>query len=116
MRRPGILRAQALFLSFTLLLGGFGLPLLDAVWFHLTPTAWPDRVEITLEGQHSGGVAHALGCTVLTSAASGRGLPVPGSPVAPESPQSVGPALDPRSIPITSTDLTLSLPRAPPSA
>jgi hypothetical protein len=116
MRRPGILRAQALFLSLTLLLGGFGLPLLDAAWFHSTSAARSDRLEITLKGQQGGGIAHALGCTVLTSAAGGRGLPVLGSPVVPESPCSAGPARDSRGFPITTTVVTLSLPRAPPSA
>jgi hypothetical protein len=116
MRRPGLLRAQALFLCLTLLLGGFGLPLLDAAWFHSTPAPGPDSLEIALQGQHNGGVAHALGCAVLTSAASGRGLPVLGSPVTPESPRSAGPTRELRLISTTSTDVTLSLPRAPPSA
>jgi hypothetical protein len=116
MRRPGLLRAQALFLCLTLLLGGFGLPLLDAAWFHSTAAPGPDPLEIALQGQHNSGVAHALGCAVLTSAASGRGLPVLGSPVTPESPRSAGPTRELRLISTTSTDVTLSLPRAPPSA
>jgi hypothetical protein len=116
MRRPGLLRAQALFLCLTLLLGGFGLPLLDAAWFHSTAAPGPDPLEIALQGQHNSGVAHSLGCAVLTSAASGRGLPVLGSPVTPESPRSAGPTRELRLISTTSTDVTLSLPRAPPSA
>jgi len=116
MRRSGIPRAQALFLCFTLLLGGFGLPLLDVAWFHSTPAPRADRLEIALQGQHGSGVAHALGCAVLTSAASGRGLPALGAPCLPETPPSAGATRDLHLIPITSTDFTPSLPRAPPSA
>ena len=74
MRRHCVPRAQALVLFFTLL-GGFGLPLLDAAWFHSTPVARPDRLEIALDGQH-GGRVHALGCAVFTSATSGCGTPL----------------------------------------
>jgi hypothetical protein len=116
MRRSGLPRAQALFLCFTLLLGGFGLPLLDAAWFHSTPIVRPERLEIALQGQHGGGLAHALGCTVLTSAASAMGLPALGAPRVPEQPQLATPARNCRPTPLARTAVSPGLPRAPPSA
>ena len=116
MRRPGTPRAQALILCLTLLFGGFGLPLLDAAWFHSTPAGRVDRAGIMLEAQHGIGVAHALGCALLTSATSGRGLPALGTPTIQEAPRSVGSLLNLRPNLIRTADSTLSLPRAPPSA
>jgi len=114
MRRHCVPRAQALVLFFTLL-GGFGLPLLDAAWFHSTPVARPDRLEIALDGQH-GGRVHALGCAVFTSATSGRGLPALGARGVDERPRSADAVPEPCPTLMSSMVVTLSLPRAPPFA
>lgn len=68
-------RSQALILLLTLLGGAFGLPLLDALAFHSTAQATEAAAPDQLGAGHSTGVAHALGCAVWTSAASGTGLP-----------------------------------------
>lgn len=116
MRRTCPPRAQALVLCLTLLLGGFGLPLLDAAWFHSTSAARAERAETQLQGQDGTGVPHALSCAVLMSAAGERGLPALGATTIQEAPYVTGPSLIDRHIPVTTPDATLSLPRAPPSA
>lgn len=115
MHRTGPPRAQGLFLCLTLLLGGFGLPLLDAARFHSTPAASAQRAGTGLQGQHGTGVSHVLGCAVLMSAASERGLPSVGAPTLDEVRVSGGASLTSRQTLIPTSDATLSLPRAPPS-
>jgi hypothetical protein len=51
MRRAGPPRAQALLLCLILLLGGLGLPMLDAVWFHSTPAAGAPPTEVAVQRQ-----------------------------------------------------------------
>jgi hypothetical protein len=72
-------RFQAALLLTVLLGGSFGLPLLDALVFHRTTSAAP-RPTLGKEtvSQDSQTPAHALGCALLTSAASGKGLPAVG--------------------------------------
>lgn len=115
MHRTGYLRLQALLLSLTLIVGGLGLPLIDAAWFHSGPA---DRAACTapaLEPIHGSGVPHALGCALLSSAAIERGMPAPGTPLVATVPRSTEPVVLLPSPELTPTRLAPSLPRAPPA-
>jgi len=112
---PGRLRANALALLLVLLVGGFGLPIADALVFHAAVGA-PVPSRDAVSAGHQTGPAHLLGCAVWSSPATSTGLPgVPLTPTialarAPE-PHSCFPTAR-----ATQTDRTLALSRAPPSA
>lgn len=114
LRSPGRLRAKALVLFLVLLVGGFGLPIVDALWFHSTSNA-SVSTEVGVGAAHESGTSHLLGCAVWSSPATSTGLPcLPATPtvaVARVS-QQLPPAL---TIITTRHDRTLALPRAPPS-
>jgi hypothetical protein len=113
-RSPGRLRAKALVLFLVLLVGGFGLPIVDALWFHST-SGTPVSTEVGVGSAHESGTSHLLGCAIWSSPATSTGLPcVPASPA-------VEVALIREPLPqvltefFTRSDRTLALPRAPPS-
>ena len=116
MRNTGRLRIQALVLASTLVLGGLGLPLLDAVLFHSTQIATTAPAGNQVGPQDGCGVAHLLGCAVLTAAVVDRSLPAVGAPLIVSAPRVAEPRIAPPAIPSTQTDLSLSQSRAPPSA
>lgn len=114
-RSPGRLRAKALVLFLVLLVGGFGLPIVDALWFHST-SGTPVSTEVAVGSAHESGTSHLLGCAIWSSPATSTGLPcVPASPTA-----TVAPVREPLRRVLTvfasESDRTLALPRAPPSA
>lgn len=115
LRSPGGLRAKALLLLVILLIGGFGLPVTDALVFHsATGAAVPPQDE--LSGGHDTGKSHLLGCAAWSSPATSTGLP--GVPVALLAPP--GHSLEPHPLSTavlsTQNDLSLALSRAPPVA
>lgn len=115
MRRTGYPRFQALVLSLTLLVGGLGLPLVDAAWFHSGPANRAACAEPAVEHPLGSGVPHALGCALLSSAAIERGLPAVGTPLLAVS---AGSAERPLLLPspeLTPAPFISSLPRAPPA-
>ena len=114
-RSPGRLRAKALVLFLVLLVGGFGLPIVDALWFHSTSTATVST-EVGVGGTHGSSTSHLLGCAVWSSPATSTGLPcVPAAPSV-ESAQAAQPQ-SPELPVLANQDLhKLALPRAPPSA
>jgi hypothetical protein len=116
MHRTGTHRLRSLALVLTLVLGGFGLPLLDTLCFHSTAVAATAPQSDSRLGHNDGGVAHLFGCAVLTSAVSGSGLPALGTPPVASAPQMREPHLQFRSTLVTHTDLDFSQPRAPPTA
>jgi len=114
MRSTGSLRAQALVLAATLLIGGLGLPLLDAVCFHSAPLATAQHERQALSGPDTPAAAHLLGCAVLTAAVVDRGLPAVCTPPIVAGPDLPAPYVAVLSIPPSKTDHTLSQSRAPP--
>jgi hypothetical protein len=116
MRRSGTHRLRAIALVLTLVLGGFGLPLLDTLCFHSTAVlATAPQSEPRL-GHNDGGVAHLFGCAVLTSAVSGSGLPALGTPPVASAPRLRESYLPLRSTLVIHSDLAFSQSRAPPIA
>lgn len=113
-RAPGRRRTNALVLLLVLLVGGFGLPIIDGLCFHSAAIAQMGR-ESHVATQDDSGRAHMLGCAVWSSPVASAGLPELGPPairtVAVLSERLVLPArvASPQSAP------TLALPRAPPS-
>jgi hypothetical protein len=114
-RSPGRLRAKALLLLLVLLVGGFGLPIVDAMWFHSTSGA-SVSTEKCIAAAPESATSHLLGCAVWSSPVASTGLPVlPPTPAVTTAraaePQSASPA-------VFSTQFarTLALPRAPPPA
>jgi hypothetical protein len=107
-------RAKALLLLLVLLVGGFGLPVTDAIVFHSTAGA-PVSTREVLSARHEAGPAHLLGCAVWSSPATSTGLPgVPLASVAtllrsPEPPSLSSAVLT------TQTSHTLAFSRAPPT-
>jgi hypothetical protein len=75
MHRTPIVRAQAILLLLVLMGGGFGLPMMDAVLFHQHGLTAPEDTRSIVSRPLALGTAHALGCALWTTAASGRGLP-----------------------------------------
>lgn len=113
-RSPARMRAKALVLLLVLLVGGFGLPIVDALWFHSTSGA-PASTETGIGSAHESGAAHLLGCAVWSSPATSTGLPcVPATPVIALA-QLREPALSSHTVLPSQSDRTLALPRAPPS-
>jgi hypothetical protein len=111
---PGRLRAKALLLLLVLLVGGFGLPITDALVFHSAVGA-PVSTRDGLSSGHDAGPAHLLGCAVWSSPATSTGLPgVPLQPVA-SLPRSPEPHPQSPAVFAAQTDRTLALPRAPPA-
>jgi hypothetical protein len=111
---PGRLRAKALLLLLILLVGGFGLPITDAVVFHSAAGA-PATTRDGLSACHDAGPAHLLGCAVWSSPATSTGLP--GVPLSPVASLSSSPEPDPQypAVFTAQTDRTPALPRAPPA-
>ena len=114
-RSPGRQRAKALVLVLVLLVGGFGLPIVDALWFHST-SAGSVSTEVGVSNGHESGASHLLGCAVWSSPATSTGLPcVPATPAV--SLAQVREAQLPAfAFLATQFHHTLALPRAPPSA
>ena len=111
---PGRLRAKALLLLLILLVGGFGLPITDALVFHSTAGA-PLSTRDGLSADHDAAPAHLLGCGIWSSPATSTGLPgVPLSPTA-ALPRSAEPHPHSPTVLPAQTDRTLALPRAPPA-
>lgn len=113
-RSPGHLRAKALVLLLVLLVGGFGLPIVDALWFHST-SGTPVSTEVGVGSAHQSGTAHLLGCAVWSSPATSTGLPcIPATPTVAVAQlrESHSPA---PTVFFSQSDGTLALPRAPPS-
>jgi hypothetical protein len=111
----GRLRAKALLLLLVLLVGGFGLPITDALVFHSTAGA-PLSPQEELSPGNNSGQAHLLGCAVWSSPATSTGLP--SVPLARVVQLSAAPQPQPRppaGVP-TQTDRTLAHSRAPPTA
>lgn len=114
-RSPGRLRAKALLLLLVLLVGGFGLPMVDAMWFHSTSRTSVSTDEGIAAAPESG-TSHLLGCALWSSPATSTGLPtLRTTPTV-----TMARAAEPEacSPPVFSTQFarTLALPRAPPSA
>lgn len=74
LRVPVRRRASALVLLVVLLVGGFGLPVVDGLWFHSAAIAQMDRDSHVATPDHSGS-AHMLGCAVWSSPVASSGLP-----------------------------------------
>ncbi len=115
MARPsGRRRANALVLLLVLLVGGFGLPIVDGLCFHSAAIAQMDR-ESHVGGPDDSGRAHMLGCAVWSSPVASAGLPELGPPpmhtVAVVTERAVAPAR----LVVSQAAPTLALPRAPPS-
>jgi hypothetical protein len=111
---PGGRRAKALLLLLVLLVGGFGLPVTDAIVFHSTAGAPVSTQEVVSAG-HEAGPAHLLGCAVWSSPAASTGLPgMPPAPVAILLPSPERPTLC-LAVLTTQTSHTLAFPRAPPT-
>lgn len=115
MARPsGRRRANALLLLLVLLVGGFGLPIVDGLCFHSAAIGQVDR-ESQVATPDDSGRAHMLGCAVWSSPVASAGLPQFG----PSSIQAVGMvterAIVPVQRPASRSAPTLALPRAPPS-
>jgi hypothetical protein len=115
MHRTGYLRLQALLLSLTLIVGGLGLPLIDAAWFHSGPGNGAACTAPALAPTHGSGVPHALGCALLGSAAIERGMPAVGTPLVAVVPRAAEPVVLLPSPELTPPRLVPSLPRAPPA-
>jgi hypothetical protein len=109
------MRAKALLLLSVLLMGGFGLPTLDALWFHATIRA-PVTSQTALTQAEESGPAHLLGCAVWSSPAASTGLPcVTSSTIGTVTAQVDLPARPGETF-RHQTLPTLALPRASPSA
>lgn len=113
-RTPGRRRAKALVLLIVLLVGGFGLPIVDGLWFHSKAIAQM-AAESRVGDNHDSGRAHLFGCAIWSSPAASTGHPAVGSTpnlvlvaVVVPTPSAV-PVFRSQSVP------TLALPRAPPS-
>lgn len=115
MARPaGRRRANALVLLLVLLVGGFGLPIIDGLCFHSAAIAQMDR-ESHVAIPDDSGRAHMLGCAVWSSPVASAGLPELGPPSI-----QVASVVTERAIPAARVapsrpTPTPALPRAPPS-
>jgi hypothetical protein len=115
MRQSGFLRLQALLLSLTLIVGGLGLPLIDAAWYHSGPANRTTCTAPAIERTHGSGVPHALGCALLRLAAIERGMPAVGTQLVAALPRAVEPVVLLPSPELASPRVVPSLPRAPPA-
>ncbi len=113
-RSPGRRRANALVLLLVLLVGGFGLPIVDGICFHSAAIAQMDR-ESHLGTPDDSGRAHMLGCAVWSSPVASAGLPEITPP--PVRTLAVGTerVMPPARVVTSQYAPTLALPRAPPS-
>lgn len=113
-RSPERMRVKALVLFLVLLVGGFGLPIVDALWFHSTSGA-PSSAENGIGSGHESGTDHLLGCAAWSSPATSTGLPcVPATPVLSPA-QLRQPTRTGYTVLPSQSDRSLALPRAPPS-
>ncbi len=113
-RSSGRQRAKALVLLLVLFAGGFGLPIVDGLWFHskaISHMAAEDQVATTQDS----GKAHLLGCAVWSSPAASTGLPEVVDPVVTVAVTIAAPAAHIPAIGLARQVPALSLARAPPS-
>ncbi len=113
-RSPGARRAKALVLLLVLLVGGFGLPIVDGIRFHSKAIAeMAQRDQVAAE--HEAGRAHLYGCAVWSSPAASAGLPELGPPATVVAIASTDLPAPASAVTVTQHAPTLALPRAPPS-
>jgi hypothetical protein len=113
-RAPGLRRVHALVLLLVLLVGGFGLPIIDGLCFHSAAIARMDR-ESHVATPDDSGRAHMLGCAVWSSPVASAGLPELGPPAIRTVAVFTERAVAPARVVSSQSAPTLALPRAPPS-